>query len=250
MRNICAMLVSLAVVASASADWQANLGPARSSGLPGGHGGSFGVALRDLAGGATIPSGLKFGPSLGETWASGTLNDSRGRTFCVEGVTMNTNTWYYPTIDNVVRNGDGSQITILTQDVREVFAHYATDSAAFGLIKSAYPTLSWGSYTGSWNKVMQAFFWDQMRVDAPNGNENYNALSVGAQRDAYNALVAMTGAGLTVNLGSVKVFNLWSNAARTGDKQSHLVLIVPVPGAALLGVLGLGIAGWAKRRMA
>lgn len=50
-------------------------------------------------------------------------------------------------------------------------------------------------------------------------------------------------------LGNVRVMNLFTTNSPRYEHQDLLVL-VPVPGAALLGVLGLGIAGWAKRRMA
>lgn len=53
-----------------------------------------------------------------------------------------------------------------------------------------------------------------------------------------------------------KALNLWGNihydpildAYVASDVQTHLIHI-PVPAAALLGVFGLGLAGWVKRRM-
>lgn len=50
-------------------------------------------------------------------------------------------------------------------------------------------------------------------------------------------------------LGNVRVMNLFTTNSPRYEHQDLLVL-VPVPGAALLGVLGLGIAGWVKRRVA
>lgn len=54
-----------------------------------------------------------------------------------------------------------------------------------------------------------------------------------------SARASWNGSGWSVTAGA------W-----TPSRQSLENLVVPVPGAALLGVLGLGIAGWVKRRMA
>ena len=47
----------------------------------------------------------------------------------------------------------------------------------------------------------------------------------------------------------IMVMNLWTNSDHTGYAQDLLVR-VPVPGAVLLGILGLGAAGWRLRRFA
>ncbi len=48
-------------------------------------------------------------------------------------------------------------------------------------------------------------------------------------------------------IGDIRVMNLWANADHTGNKQDMLVR-VPVPAAVLLGMLGLGVAGWKLRK--
>jgi len=49
-------------------------------------------------------------------------------------------------------------------------------------------------------------------------------------------------------LGNVRVANmLWDS---NGNRAQDVLVLIPIPGAAFLGVLGLGIAGWVKRRMA
>ena len=52
-----------------------------------------------------------------------------------------------------------------------------------------------------------------------------------------------------MDIGAVQIMNLYANADGTGHIQDQLVMsTVPVPGAFLLGVLGLGIAGGCLRR--
>jgi hypothetical protein len=63
-----------------------------------------------------------------------------------------------------------------------------------------------------------------------------------------NAAVAPGGEWFNKGLGNVRVLNLWGDANRTQFKQDQLVM-VPAPGAVLLGAFGLGLVNWARRRM-
>jgi hypothetical protein len=53
--------------------------------------------------------------------------------------------------------------------------------------------------------------------------------------------------------GTFKVLNLWVLSQDTSgnyiatDKQSHIV--IPAPAAIVLGLMGLGIAGWVRKRI-
>ena len=51
------------------------------------------------------------------------------------------------------------------------------------------------------------------------------------------------------SIGDIRVMNLWTNSNYTGNAQDQLVR-VPAPGAILLGVLGLGVAGLKLRKFA
>ena len=50
-------------------------------------------------------------------------------------------------------------------------------------------------------------------------------------------------------IGDIRVMNLWKDADHTGNAQDQLVR-TPLPGAILLGVLGLGVAGLKLRKFA
>jgi len=67
----------------------------------------------------------------------------------------------------------------------------------------------------------------------------------GKAKDFYDLAVAAKPTGL----GCTVVLNLFTDKGLTNPAQSVLVCI-PAPGAAVLGLLGLGIIGWVKRRMA
>jgi len=74
----------------------------------------------------------------------------------------------------------------------------------------------------------------------------------GGANNAYVALAnAVVGGGSWTGIGQVRILNLFNgppnNPPAPWNNQDVLTLI-PVPGAALLGVLGLGMAGWIKRR--
>lgn len=239
MRRVIGWSVAFAVLAAlpAMAAFTANLGPAHSN-LGGFGGGSFGVHLA-----GSVPSYLKFGPSAGENWGSGKSDIPWGRTFCVEGVVFNTNTNYNATVDGSILYGNNppntAQVLTLTPDTRRVFANYVLGN--FGVI---------GPGDTDKNRAMQAYFWDQQQVRSDGvyaANMWFNSLTV-AQKNYYTNTLA--AASITGKEGLVRVLNLWQGTPYVGtDKQSHLVMI-PAPAAALLGLIGLGLAGRVKRWMA
>lgn len=202
-----------------------------------GQGGPFTVQLRDhnagnAGGGAnpiyfgTVPSSLRFG-GLG-------LNE----TFCVENVVFNPGTWYAASVDQMIMNGGGSNPDTLTQVSKNLYAEFV-----MGVTQVGGQTLA-QYLAGNNNRksALQDIFWAQQGT----------GLSNGAGNDAEEAYILANwgnSAGVTAYSNLVAVMNLWQLPdPYNGDKQSHLVLVVPVPAAALLGLIGLGAAAWAKRR--
>lgn len=73
-------------------------------------------------------------------------------------------------------------------------------------------------------------------------------------QDWYDEAVAAVGSGgvwKNMGIGDVRVLNLYDLIPGNGFVVAQdMLYLVPVPGAVLLGILGLGVAGWKLRKYA
>lgn len=208
-----------------------------------GNGGAFNVTLRNnnpanlVEAGApnnpayygTVPTNILFGTQAGKM-----------TTFCVENVTFVPGTWYAASIDDTIQNGGGSNPDTLTSLTKSLFAEYVlgTTTAYGGQTLAQYVALN-----STRNQALQNIFWGEQGTGLSNGGD--------AVATEVANILAGWGSANNIQQNTVKVLNLWGGPnPYQGDKQSHLVMVVPVPGAAVLCFMGLGLVGWVKRRLA
>ena len=187
-----------------------------------------------------------------------TYHDVPGfQTFCVETTqNINLNTTYYSTIDDAIYydGGQAKQIADF-QNIREVYATYfraGGGNAGMDAIAGAG-----ASYFGSLNRydqnwVLQSYIWQELGYGDYWGIGSrtlggHNVAQIWDQLDLVTSQYA----------SNVRVLNIWADnnpehwTHTPGyDLQSQLIYVVPVPAAAVLGVIGFGLVGWLKRRLA
>ena len=174
-------------------------------------------------------------------WISGLVGDKdpgigqKFNTFCIESQTANLGwTKYVATIETWAADGD--------QDLG-VNPNDGIDPLS-GATAWLYRQYLAGNLSGYTNQAISEALW-YLEDEVKGVNSTSNNLVENAQANAYGS-----------DLGGVRVLNLWTLTWNTMtqqweavDIQSQLVA-VPAPGAALLAVLGLGLVGWIKKRLA
>lgn len=160
------------------------------------------------------------------------------RTFCIEtNEYVNDGATYYVRIAKEAIHGGSGGGNPDPLDFKTAYLYYTyrTNPAALNTLGV---TGVGGSFTGTNAEKQIATRWLQQAmwwIEQEDGGVN-------------NDLVALATAADWTNLGPVRVMQLWGDAKFTVPKQDMLLLI-PAPVAAMLGVIGLGLVGWVKRRL-
>ncbi|MCC6360786.1 MAG: hypothetical protein IT450_18770 [Phycisphaerales bacterium] len=164
-------------------------------------------------------------------WGTG---DDLFTTYCVEnGITFNTGLWYWTSVDIPAYTGHEGLTGDPVSDVTEWI----------------YDQWLAGNPNGWSQGDISAAIWYAEEESGGSANAVYTA--------ALSALSYSTGTdpGDFAAARHTRAMNLWSDFVQDPvegywyalDRQSHLIH-VPLPAAAFLGLVGLGIAGWVKRR--
>jgi hypothetical protein len=170
----------------------------------------------------------------------------KSEVFCVEkNEYINFNTTYYATVNTYATAGgvggrdlDLNGDTVNDADSLDPMTAYLYEQFITGnLVGYDYDNTGVGRVASA--NALQMVIWG---IEDELGSTWTPA--AGLQTTFYNDALANAGS----SIGAVRILNLYESASLTGNKQDQLCMVVPTPGALLLGSLGLSLVGWVRRR--
>ncbi len=167
-------------------------------------------------------------------------------TFCVEkNEYISFGTVYHVEINTAAINGGGPGAGGPVDPLDPLTAYLYSNFAQGTLTGYDYANTGVGRVTSA--NALQRVIWfleDEETTAQGGWSIGDNSLMDQFYQDAL--------ANASNDIGSVRILNMWGDAAHTQQAQDQLVMFTPIPapGAAALAVCGLSAIGWVRRRLA